>query len=137
MIDDHLIVRNFLATNATITTITGSRIHAGLDTPPEGWQPADGALITFKRRGNVPLDERGAALSISYQIKMYGGGGNVSQQILSAEGLYRAVYDALNYGQSYEILSAQKEAGGEPLLEPDTGWPYVLAFFRAQMRKTS
>jgi hypothetical protein len=136
MIDDQLILRSFLATDGPIAGLVAGRVFAARNTPPEGWNPASGACICFKRRGDGPLDESGKVIGGSYQVKCYGGGGNTNQQILSAEAVYRAVYDRLNYGTSYAVLGCQKEGGTETLLEQGTEWPFTLSFWRAQLRKT-
>lgn len=136
MIDDHAIVRTFLAANAGVTALVSTRIHAALDSPPDGWKPSTGACIVFKRRGGGQ-DESGKVITASFQFKCYGAGGNLNQQTLSAEGVYRALRDALNYQPSYALLGAQEEGRATPLKEPDLEWPYTLAFFRCQLRKTS
>lgn len=137
MINDQAILRNYLAAASGVKALTGSRIYASRNVPIEGWKPSAGACLVFKRRGDLPLDESGMAISASYQVKCYGGGGNLNQQLVSAQALYRAVYDVLNFGTSYNILGSQKEGGGDVLTEPDTDFPYVLAFFRVQLRKTA
>lgn len=137
MIDDQLIMRTFLAADGAVAAAVGTRIYAAMDTPPVGWQPADGSCITFKRRGDGTLDEDGMVIGASYQLKCYGGGGNEAAQVLAAEGLYRLVYARLQYGFSYDILGIQREAGSEPLLEAVTGWPFTLSFWRVQFRRTA
>ncbi len=136
MIDAQGVMLAFLEGQSSITTLTGSRIYAGRSEPPEGYTPADGAAIVFKRRQDRPIGERGVAISSSFAFRFYGTGGNYNAQLLSAEALYRATYEVLNFGTNYGVLGAQIEGGPEPLTEPDTGWPVVVAFFRAQLRKT-
>lgn len=140
MIDDYAILLDHLETNGPLVALAGSRIHPALSVPPEGWKPGDGALIAFMRRGGlVPMDERGRAISVSYQFKCYGGGANLYAQKISAEGLYRALYDALAFTTSGTILGAQPEGTAGSLEEPDAdaNWPFMLAFFRVQFRKIS
>lgn len=136
MIDEHSILRSYLAANATLTALTSTRIHAALDSPPDGWKPATGACLVFKRRGGRQ-DESGKVITASFQFKCYGAGGNINQQTLSAESVYRALREALNYTGSYALLGAQEEGRATPLKEPGIEWPYTLAFFRCQLRKTS
>jgi len=136
MIDAQGVMLAFLEGQSGITTLTGSRIYAGRSEPPEGYTPADGAAIVFKRRQDRPIDERGVVISSSFSFRFYGTGGNYNAQLLSAEALYRATYEVLNFGTNYGVLGAQIEGGPEPLTEPDTGWPVVVVFFRAQLRKT-
>ena len=137
MINDQLILRTFLAGDSAVTAMVSTRIYAGRDVPPEGWQPADGSCIVFKRRGERDLDERGQVISASYQVKAYGTGCNYNQQVLNCESLYRVLRERLNYGASYDILGIQRDGGAEILPEPDTGWPFVVSFWRVQFRKTA
>jgi len=138
MINDQVILLTYMQAQSDITDITTTaRIHAARDMPPTGYTPDDGSAIVFKRRGLLAMDERGQAYSGSYQVKCYGRGGNDNQQRLNAEALYRGLHDAMQFGQNYDILGIQQEAGPEPLEEPDTGWPYVLSFWRVQFRKTA
>lgn len=136
MIDAQGVMLAFLEAQSAITSLTGNRIYAGRSEPPEGYKPADGAAIVFKRRWERPIGESGVAISASFAFRFYGTGGNDNVQLLSAEALYRTVYDALNFGTNYGVLGAQIDGGPEPLTEPDTGWPVVVVFFRAQLRKT-
>lgn len=137
MIDSEAVMLAFLQADAGITAVTGTRIHAARETPTEGWTPADGATLVFKTRGELPNGESGVVLDDSFQFLCYGGGGNQNAQRISARQLYRALYDALNFGQSYAVMGAHKEAGGDIFVEPETGFIYVPVFFRAQLRKTA
>lgn len=136
MIDAQGVMLAFLEAQSSITALTGARIYAGRSEPPEGYKLSDGAAIVFKRRQDRPMDERGMAISSSFAFRFYGTGSNYNAQLLSAEALYRATYEKLNFGINYGVLGAQIEGGPESLTEPDTGWPVVVGFFRAQLRKT-
>jgi hypothetical protein len=133
LIDDHVVLRNFLVDKAPLAALVGSRIFAGRDTPPVGYAPADGSCLVFARRGDAQ-DESGAFLQHSYQFKCYGGGETDSAQIINANLVYRALYDVLNYRSSHLVAGGQREGGGQVLQEPDTLWPYVLAFYQVQFR---
>ena len=134
MIDDQKVLRDYLLTVSDVTDIVATRIYAGRDTPPEAWKPSVGACLVFKRRGNLFMDELNKTISASFQFKSYGGGGNGNQQTLNANALHRALVDALVGAQSYKIWGAQKEGGGDTLIEPEARFPFVLDFFRAQLR---
>lgn len=138
MVNDHVLLRTFLASKSAITDLTSTRIYAGRDVPPEGWTPATGSCIVLKRRAHVGRDESGTFINVSFQFKCYGGGGNDNAQLIAAESLYRALQESLHFGTDYDVMGAQEEgSGGAPLREQDTGWPYTLAFFRVQLRKTA
>lgn len=136
MIDAQAVMLAFLEAQSSITTLTGTRIYAGRSEPPEGYNLAAGDAIVFKQRQSLPIGESGVAISASFAFRFYGTGGNDNAQRLRAKALADATYEALNFGTNYGVLGAQIESGPEPLTEPDTGWPVVVAFFRAQLRKT-
>ena len=125
MVDDLAKLRAFLAANSGLTALTGTRIWARRRAPKENWKPGDGACVVLSRRGGQGnMNQTGKVLSFSYQLKCYGGGSTVPAQELSAANVYRAVYDALNNANSFDILGCQPEGMVVDLEEPDTGWPY-------------
>lgn len=139
MINEHTILRTFLAADTDLTTLVSSRIYAGRDTPPVGYAPADGPCVVFRRRGGM-IDESSYMVTASFQFKCYGGGSNENQQILSAEEAYRTLWDALHYRASLAIAGVQEEGRGTPLTEQTADgaeWPYTLAFFRCQLRRST
>lgn len=139
MIDDLYLMRQFLVTNYAIGVKVGTRVYAGRNSPAEGWNPAAGSCIAFKRRGGGQ-DELGTMVSTSFQFKCYGGGGTIPEQVVAANALYRTLRDVLNYTQSYEMLGAQEEGRGSTFgtpLETEGDFPYVLCFFRVQFRETT
>ena len=137
VIDDHKILRDYLVADAGLSALVSTRIYAARDVPPEGYKPSTGSCLVFKRRGGPPTDESGQVIVNSYQFKCYGSGGNDNQQVINAEAVYRALYDALHFQSTYDILGAEEESRGSSLPETDTGWMFVLAFFRVRMRKTA
>lgn len=137
MVDDLAVLRAFLASNADLSALVGTRVWGRRREPKENWKPSDGACVVFARRGGTgDRDQLGKVVSFSYQFKCYGGGAVVPAQELSATAVYRAVYDALNVASNYQILGCQTEGMAVDLEEPDTGWPYSLAFFRVQFRNS-
>lgn len=136
MIDDLLVVRSFLLTDATLVALVGQRIYAARNEPIEGWVPSTGACLAFKRRG-TGQDESGAMATSSLQFKCFGTGTSTNAQIISANAVYRALHDALNYRHSAAIMGAQLEANTGTFVDDATEWPFVLAFFRVQMRQST
>jgi len=127
MIDPHATIRTFLAAQSDITDLTGARIYAGRDVPPEGYTPADGACVVFKVRGGG-RDYEDALLIPSAQFKCYGA----TEQ--AAYACYRALADVLHGGYSATILYAEEEGMAALLEEPGTDWIYALAFFFVLIR---
>ena len=117
MVDAHAAVLGFLETN-----LPGVTIAAAVETAPKGYKPSDGSLIVFKARGGNHAYEADH-LFPSMQFKCYG------LTELAAMTLYRSLFDTLNHSSGAGVKWAESEVLGQPLYEPDTGWPYVLAFF--------
>lgn len=128
MIDANAKIREFLVADVPLVNLCGTRIYAGRDVPPEGYNPADGDAITFKIRGGSP-DYDDALLSPSVQFKCYGA------TELAAMACYRALYDALHNGTGATVLHGESEILGQALEEPDTQWTFVLAYFTVMLRQ--
>ncbi len=126
MIDTSEVIRAFLIIQPLLTALTGQRLWAERDTPPEGYALSAGPAICFKRRGGG-LDYEAVVLRPSVQFKCYG------PSELAANQVYRALFDGLSRAGTGLILAAELETQGQTLYEPDTGWPYVLAFFKFQI----
>jgi hypothetical protein len=129
MVDDLAIVRNFLRDNATLMTLVGGRIWAGETEPPHsaGYQPADGPALVFTRTGGTQSEE-GDVLVHRLQFKCYG------ETPYTADNAARVLNDALNYKGSQLILGAVRESAAVLLREPETAWPFSLAYYRVHVR---
>lgn len=137
MIDSNAIMLDFLQANGSLVAIVGTRIHASRITPTEGWSPAAGSALVFNVRSEQPNGEAGQVINTSFQFNCYGGGGNINTQRINAQSVARALYDALNFGTSYHVMGARREGGGDTLVEEETNFVYVPAFFQVQLRKTA
>lgn len=125
MIDVEATLLGYLQSQAALTALTGSRIWAGRDVPPEGYHPTQGAAITFRVRGGDVVGQQAAALlRPSFQFKIYGA------SEVAASAAYRALFDALEGPLAYPLRAADTETLGQILREPDVGWPFVLVFWR-------
>lgn len=102
---------------------------AGQDKPPKGHKPNDGNLIVFKTRGGSHSHDADH-LFPSMQFKCY------AATELAAMQLYGSLFDALNHQSGDGIKWSESETIGQPLYEPDTSWPYVLAFFNVTVANT-
>jgi hypothetical protein len=119
-------IRDYLLTKAALVALAGTRIYAEANTPPAGYKLSDGGAICFKARGGRP-EYVDVLLAPSYQFKCYG------TTELTANQLYQALYDALQNAQTYIIRGARCEVLGQTLAEPETGWPFVLTFFKVMV----
>jgi hypothetical protein len=129
MIDVHLKILAYLESVSAVTDLATGGIYAARDVPPETYLLSDGSALVFRVRGGDE-DYGGAILTPSVQFKCYGA------TEADADSLYRAVNDALHGVGLFngDILQGEREAQGQPLEEPDTRWPYVLAYYTLMIR---
>jgi hypothetical protein len=128
VIDPNAKVLTLLEANTALVTLCGSRIYAGRDVPPPGYNPADGSAITFRVRGGPGFTLENPTLVPSFQFKCYGA------TELAATTCYRTLVDALHDGYSADVLRGIQESVGQLLEEPGTEWPFVLVFFTVHIR---
>lgn len=122
MINALTVLRNFLL-QSPITSLTGDRIYAGHNTPPDSYVTGQKA-ITFRPRGGG-LDFTGRLLTESFQFKCYGA------SPLEAYELYMALVSVLHEANTGGLRYAELEVSGEPLQDPEpANWHFVLTFFR-------
>lgn len=121
------VVRDYLLADGTIAGLVSTRVYAGRDVPPSGYAISDGPALTVRvRGGRMAYDDPLYVASV--QTKCYGG------TALAADTLYRAVFDRLHNGRNGNILHAEIEMLGQQLEEPDTEWPFTLAYFMVMIR---
>lgn len=122
MRDTDAALTQFLLDQPGLTSVAGRRIHASLSWP-KGYAPDQGPLLLFNIRGGGQ-DYTSLVLSPSYQFRSF------AQNEAEARRLDRALYDALNDAQCYPIKMARLESIGQLFQDQDTGWPFVLSFYR-------
>ena len=129
MADLNLSIRQFLAADSAINTAFGSRIYAGRIVPNEGYKPSDGACICFNPRGGPLPYEKGVPRTPSIQFKVYAQTGQ------EANTAHEIVYGAIHHAPAgAAVVWCELEAEPSILREPDTQWPYVLAFYSFTIR---
>jgi hypothetical protein len=111
-----------------ITPAGAYRIYAETANPPAGYRPTQGVCLCFKVRGGV-VSQSDALLLPSVQFIIFG------LTEYAAQGAYRAVFDALHNGRGAVMRWAQCESLGVTLADPDTGWPFVLSFWKISISK--
>ena len=126
MIDTVAKVKAYLIadTGSTLYGLTGTRI----------WSPIaqdnftnTAAAIVYHVASEKP-HASGSTYTTQVTFKCYGG----SNSFTTARTVYRALYDRLHAKGSYSnsILRAWQVTASQSLLDPDTGWPYVLATYQ-------
>lgn len=124
MINFATALRAYLVAQPSLAALVGSRVWAEEEMPPPGYKPSDGAAIAFRTRGGgVQGQQHSFLLRPSIQFKVYGATKAAALQA------WRALFDAMDHPASATIRAAELETMGQPLYEPDTGWPFVLAFY--------
>lgn len=121
--DPHIVMVEHLE---SIPDFTTWQVAAGRDRPPADWKPSEKPLLLFKIRGGDPTLE-GDHWKVSFQFQIYGE----SEQEAFAH--YRQLHNALQNsrpGGGY----CRAEFIGESLTDPETHWPFVLAFFQTWIR---
>lgn len=104
------------------------KFYAGVNFPPAEWTPADGPTVTFKVRGGPDTEAR-ELLTPSYQFKIYG------TDPLDAWGSYQALDSALvEPAADLKYVHGISEMFGQPSIEPDSLWDYVLAYYQVYIR---
>lgn len=122
MVDTDAALTTFLLARPGLTAVANRRIYASLYLP-KGYKPDDGPALLYSARGGGQ-DYSSLVLSPSYQFRSFG------PTQAEARRLDRALYDELNDAQCYPIKIARLETIGQLFEEPDTGWPFVLSFYR-------
>lgn len=112
----------YLKTVTEITAVVSTRIYSGKNFPP-GYSVSDGPAILMQPRGGE-IHYSGKALEPSMQIRCYGA------NELVAENLSGLVFTALNNHQGNGLVGAYLEAMPTPLRDPETGWDYVLSYYK-------
>lgn len=123
MNDPGTIVRDYLLSQGSLTTLVSERVYAECDYPPVTYRIAQGPAICFKIRGG-DIDPSEALQRPSVQFKCYG---RTEQE---ANTLYRTLHSMLHGKKSESIRWAYLEVLGQTLSEPETDWPFVLVFYR-------
>ncbi|MBX3016005.1 MAG: hypothetical protein KF832_31075 [Caldilineaceae bacterium] len=121
MINSLQVLRSYLASQAALTTLVGTRLYAGRLYPPKNYLPGQRA-ICFNGRGGQ-LDYTAQLLRESMQFKCYGA------DAVDAMNLYGVLVEVLHDQQGAGFWHAGLEVTGYPLQEPETDWPFVLVFF--------
>lgn len=127
MTDESAALRSMLEADGVLTALIGQRLWAETDVPATGYQPSQGPAICFKVRGGTD-DYTDALQHDSFQFKCYGA------TPLLARECYRALHAALQNKQAVLIRWARREILGQLLLEPETGWPYVLTAYKVMIQ---
>jgi hypothetical protein len=128
MVDVERLLRTWMLQQAAIVDLVDDRVYAARDVPPVGVEIADGPCVVLKTRGGM-MDYADAIISPSFQVKAYG---RTEQEAMQ---LYRALFESLQGMVNSSILHAEMEAPGQPLEEPDTHWPFVLAYWTIMFRQ--
>lgn len=127
MIEPHAKILEFLEAQPALSSWL---IAAGATYPPASYKPADGPAAAFKVRGGYFADEDDHQFP-SVQFKVYG------TSALNAAANYATLHDELQNASGAYVRKARAETAGQPLIEPVTGWHYVLAYYKVIVRNAA
>lgn len=108
--------------------LAGFSVYGGVNYPPAGWKPSDGPTAVVKVRGGPDTEAR-ELLQPSFQVKVYGTSPK------DAWTNYQA-FDAVMVDTvaDTKIQHGIMEALGQPLVEGESLWDYVLAYYMVLVR---
>lgn len=112
-----------------LSALPSFTVYAGVSFPPSSYTPTDGPAIAMKVRGGRVAEEN-QLLIPSFQFKVYG------ESPLDAWTNYLSLDGALLAPADSSIQWALQEGMGTSLIEPETGWDFVLAFYQILVRNT-
>lgn len=127
MIDEPLVLKDYLRSKSTLTMITGDRLWPQRNNPPKGYKPSHGGGIAFMTRGGT-LAADDCLANTSWRFKCYGKDEQDAWQV------YRALVSVLHDAQEGDLMASGLDVLGQPFNEPSTGWDYVLCFFSTIMK---
>lgn len=125
MIDTNLVIRELLLLNSGISALVGTRIYCPY--LPEGYDPANGSAIQYFSRGGKD-DLYLPIVRPSVQLSCW------AASPMAARALYCAVHGYLDVlprtsTTTGTVMYALQQSGGQDLIDPGTGWSYVLSFW--------
>jgi hypothetical protein len=138
MIDSTAIVTQYLLQNSGVQAQVADRVFGVLIPGNEVNENLPGTelpkFVLLSGMGgfaqlNLPFVEP------TYQVRCYGPSPRAAREV------YRAVFDALHavdnfYFAGNYIVWSREEVQGQDLIDPQTGWSFVLAFFNFRFRRS-
>lgn len=122
MVDAPKVLRDYLAAQSAITSITGTRIYAESTFPQPSYEPATGGSIVFRSRGGR-VGYSSKLLTVSFVFKCY----DVNEE--DSNVLYRTLFDNLHDARGSGLRQARLEIAGQTMIDPLTGWVNVTSFY--------
>lgn len=124
MIDIEATIRAHLAGLTALTAVYNGRIYAARSLPA-GYKPELGPALLFSIRGGGQ-EYHSQLFMPSIQFRAFAANEKAAREA------DRALHDAINDTQARAIAYMRMEDGTLPILldDPDTGWPYILSFYR-------
>jgi hypothetical protein len=122
MTDADAVLWQYLRWQNALRTVVGDRIYVATELPT-GTTQAQLPLVLVTARGGGQ-NYSSTLLTPSYQTQCFG------RNEEEARLVGRLVYDVLNDAHAGKLLWARLEQGPTLLREPQTRWPFALAFYR-------
>ena len=138
-VDTNAILREYLITSGTdLYTLCGTRVYMNR-IPEQEFTNASPGLLARVTGGTV--DYSVPVQRPTYQIRCYGGTTSGEMRDSDAMQVARALADVLKSAEmktvtSGTILYAEQVTANQPLVDPDTGWPFVLVQYQVACMAT-
>ena len=125
MIDAHSALRTRLIAASALRTLLGGDYVYWPEIPSNVTMPRKAIAFRFTGGSTEPYLR---AQQVRVAFRCYGS------SHVEAMSVYRALYDRLHDTQNFIVgdvgfHGASESVPGEPLEEPDTGWPFVFAIY--------
>ena len=138
MVNASVLVREFLLTQASVTSLLGTNrngsIYCSYDVP-QGFNPDLGPAIQIFRNGGIADHEILQRVNARLQIRVWTG----KEQVKQASTLYGAIFDVLHGATGVTLttgtlMSALEETGPQEMTDPELGWVAINSFYAVMAR---
>lgn len=133
MIDTTAIVRNFILSRPGVAAQVVDRVYAVRIPEDLSVEPQIPKFILLSGVGGQASLEL-PFLEPTIQVKCFGPSPKLAREV------YREVFDGLHGIDNYYfsggyVVFSYEEVQGQDLIDPSTGWAFVLSFFKFRFRR--
>lgn len=134
MVDAKKMAVEWLLGDAALVGILGGNFVFGGNLPA-GWDPSSGTAVVVTGAGGKAHPEIPPIQSPRLQVRVWAG----PDRFADANEAYAAVYDLMHGANNVPldsgfVMSSIEATQPQDLVDPDTGWASVLAFYQLMIR---
>jgi hypothetical protein len=132
MIDANALLRRWIAQGLNTSRVSCVILPDYLPDTGDGFRPSDGPWTVINCRGGTAETEA-PIIKPSMQVRVWAG----PNQFLLARATYLAIYDLIQGGQinldvDGRVIACSEDQQGQDVVDQDTGFATVIAFFTLQ-----